>query len=83
MNKIFKYPLEITRTQKVKMPYGARVLTLQMQGDVPAIWAEVDPNAELLEYTINMYGTGWDMPDNHGRYLGTIVEDYVWHFYML
>ena len=32
---IYKYSLKITDRQKVEMPYGAGILTAQMQGGIP------------------------------------------------
>lgn len=41
---IYKYPLKVEVKQDVFMPKGAKVLSLQMQNDVPTLWALVDPS---------------------------------------
>lgn len=49
MKKIYKYSFEIIDIQTVKLPKGAIILTAQLQGGRPCIWAYVDPNE--YEYT--------------------------------
>lgn len=65
MKKIFKYPIEVTDEQVVLLPTGAKVLTIQSQGEVPCIWALVNPTAPRNEaITIRIHGTGHDVPDS-------------------
>lgn len=53
------------------MPKGATLLTIQMQQDVPTLWALVDPNEiEQTPQIINTVGTGQDT-DAPGKYIGT------------
>lgn len=56
--KIYKYPLEVADINRIKMPVDAEILTIQVQGDVPCLWALVDPTQPEKEYIIEMYGTG-------------------------
>lgn len=58
MKTIYKYPLEITDNQCVKMPKDAQILTVQMQGKTPCLWAMVDTENEVVERFIEIYGTG-------------------------
>jgi hypothetical protein len=55
----------------VVMPVGAKVLTAREQGDTICIWAEVDPDAEGSMRHFVVYGTGHEMPDDPGTYIGT------------
>lgn len=46
-------------------------------------WAEVDPDAPLVEYDVVLVGTGFAVPEN-GKFLGTFFRDpYVWHLYLV
>jgi hypothetical protein len=42
LKTIHKYPLHIADRQTVAMPRGARILTVQMQHEVPCLWAQFD-----------------------------------------
>ena len=84
--RIWKYRLEITDTQVLKVPCDSRFLTLQMQGNTPCIWVQVPVSSDsvnlLEEITINIYGTGHDMPEHPGVYLGTFQKGaFVGHAY--
>lgn len=71
--KIWKWTLAVTDVQTIQMPVGATVLTVQVQGEEPQIWALVDET--IHRYTSRKfaaYGTGNPMPDGDpGRYVGT------------
>lgn len=60
---VYKYELEITDEQIIRLPFAAEILTVQMQGDKCCLWALVDPRNELNERTICIYGTGHPIPD--------------------
>lgn len=62
MKTIWKYDLELVDRQTLKLPSGAQILTVQMQGDTPRLWALVDPERELAERRISIYGTGNPVP---------------------
>ena len=55
---VYKYELEITDEQIIRLPFASEILTIQMQGDKCCLWALVDPRNELDERTICIYGTG-------------------------
>ena len=70
--KIFKYQLETTDVQRIEMPQGAKILTIQMQNRVPCLCALVEPNATVTKRTFEIFGTGHNVPDNVLReYVGT------------
>ena len=60
---VYKYELEITDEQTIRLPFNAELLTVQMQGDKCCLWALVDPRNELNERTICIYGTGQPIPN--------------------
>lgn len=71
--KIYKYPIEIEDEVSVEMPLGAEILCVQMQGGHPCIWALVDADEVGKQVKGFIWrGTGHTMPDNHGKYVGTV-----------
>lgn len=40
-----KYDLEVADVQKIEMPVMAQLLCIQVQDEVPKLWALVNPNA--------------------------------------
>jgi len=69
---IWKFPLEVMDTQIIRLPIGAKILTVQMQNAVCNLWAIVDETiTEVESRTINIYGTGFPLPEDVGTYLNT------------
>ena len=74
MRTIYKYEIETTDTQVLKLPQGAKILCVQVQNEKPCIWALIDTyEDDLYAHTITIVGTGHSVPDNFGahNYLGT------------
>lgn len=77
MNKtIWKFELETTDNQKIQMPVGAEILTVQTQNETPCLWALVDPNEAKEDRFIEIFGTGhpigYDMDvDVDRKYIST------------
>lgn len=70
--KIFKYSLDVTDVQRLAMPKGAQVLTVQAQHGQPKLWALVDEKApnEVREFLT--IGTGNPAPVTpRDTYIGT------------
>lgn len=76
MATIWKFPLPVGDTVTVKMPRGARVLHVAVQGraEQPTIWAVVDPGEPMFERAFAVRGTGHDLG---------VVGDYVGTFMLL
>ena len=70
---IWKFPVEIVEEQTIVMPEGAKIHFAAVQYGVPTIWAEVDLGVPLVERKIRVYGTGWQIPGDPGRYIGTFM----------
>lgn len=84
MKSIYKYPIEIKGVNTVVMPGGAKVLSIQMQGEIPTIWAMVDPDSRpFIERKFQIIGTGNSIPDDFkGEYITTFQERiFVWHIF--
>ena len=73
MKTIWKYPLHLCDSQSIAMHAGAQVLTVQPQGSERQlqVWALVDPEADKVERFFRIYGTGHEMSDDPGHYVGT------------
>lgn len=77
MSIVFKFPLDLNKLDHlnrmvVEMPAFAGILTVQMQGDVPTIWARCKPGNKPTARVIEIIGTGMVLHEgrNH-KYLGT------------
>ena len=89
MKTIWKYPFRVSEFEScmsIHMPEGAEVLSVQMQGNTPCLWAIVDMEPtpeEIRQFTI--FGTGHAIPNIVARnlkYLSTFQQPpYVWHFF--
>jgi hypothetical protein len=84
---IWKYPLLNfpVLDLALAMPKGSRILTVQMQGNQPCLWALVDQNAPKVTYHFTIVGTGWEIgvADAGGiEYIGTFqTGSFVWHVF--
>lgn len=65
-SSIWKFPL----AEEIEMPKKAKVLTVQVQRDIPCIWAVVDPSADREVRRFVIVGTGHSM-NRKGPYIGT------------
>lgn len=89
MTRIWKFSLQFTDRQAIRMPVGAKILTVQMQNGNPQIWAQCDVDEEgtssnFETRTFCIYGTGNWMPDNPGEYIATVQASggrLVWHIF--
>lgn len=58
----------------ISMPKEAEILTVQMQGEFPCIWAMVNPESEKEDRSFEIFGTGEGIPSDIGaerKYIGT------------
>ena len=77
MEKIFKYPIEITDKQSILMPKGAKILAVQVQNGNPCIWAMINPDTTVEEVAIRVHGTGHPIYDSSNlEYIGTFQSIY-------
>lgn len=85
MQRIFKYPLQITDVQSIAIPRAAKFLHV---GDNPegmlCLWALVDDSNPLVNTEICIVGTGNYFPDaaQWPNYIGTaVMRPLVWHVF--
>lgn len=70
--KIYKYQLGLQVEQEIEMPFGASILCVQTQKEIPYIWALVNENEKDSEYVcFHIIGTGNLITILLGRYVGT------------
>lgn len=82
--RIWKWPLQIAVLQTLQVPVGAEVLTVQLQGDKPQLWAIVNEHAATQPRSFAIYGTGHPMPEQPGFYIATFQTHdgaLVWHVF--
>ncbi len=75
IRSIWKFPCPIDHEFKLHLPKGAEILTWQMQGDTPCVWAKVDPDCPLVGRTFRMLTTGESFEDDRLTYIDTIQID--------
>lgn len=86
---IWKFPLELTDTQQVKMPISTQILTAQIQDGNIMLWGIVPDNEvnrrDTMLLTIEIHGTGSTTRSPHGlTYVGTVQSHagmFIWHVF--
>jgi hypothetical protein len=82
MKTIYKYTLH-SQDCTLQLPKGAELLTVQLQNQIPTLWALVNPMTVTEERHICIVGTGWEVEDNM-KYITTYMDGYfVWHVFEL
>jgi len=75
MKTIYKYELINTPVQTIQMPEGSKILTVQLQGKTPVLWALIDTKKKNKRKTIELYHTGSEI-----RGGAAIMRDYIGTF---
>lgn len=84
MLTIYKYALAILSQQPIRMPKGAKILSVDCQRDTICLWAEVDCKQSEEVRWIGIVGTGRRVPEGDRRFIGTVQQrQFVWHVYEL
>jgi len=84
MKTIWKFEAPLTGVFSLEMPKGAEILSFQGQKDKLCIWAIVETDAQIERRRFCIGGTGYWLPENFGRYIGTTQThggDLVWHLF--
>lgn len=84
MTTIYKYPMS-EETSEIQMPAGAKILCIQMQNNIPTIWALVDETVKLETRDFQTVGTGWPLNEAvlEFPFVGTVQDSrgLVWHIF--
>jgi hypothetical protein len=84
---IWRYRLPLAEAPHISMPAGAEVLSVAVGrggGQFIEVWARVDPSATTEPRAFRVVGTGHPMPDDTGRFLGSLQFDqgrFVFHVF--
>ena len=85
MLTIWKYPLPVENALRVDMPKDARILSVQIQGGMPCLWALVNPDAEKERRMFSVLETGEPIESVEAlTYIGTVQQSggsYVFHLF--
>jgi hypothetical protein len=84
--RVWKFPLPVLEGDvfTIDMPFGADILTLQMQDRTPTLWALVDPYADSVSRQFRIAGTGHPIADKIRGYVGTFqTGGLVFHLFEL
>ena len=86
MKVIWKYDLEVKTIQGIKMPVGTKPISVDVQRNVPRLWAIVDLNAAEKDlYTVYTFGTGSPIPARDFTHIGSYMlyeSSEVYHVFM-
>ena len=72
--KVWKYPLPKPNDKdylKIEMPRNAEILTCQVQGVTPCIWARVDPREDKVPRYFRVAGTDHEIEEAYLKYVGS------------
>jgi hypothetical protein len=85
---VFRYPLRLTGEPWLELPVGAQVLSVAAPRfgaeDHLDLWAAVDTSQPVESRDFRIVGTGNPMPDDCGRFLGTVPTQmgrFIWHVF--
>ena len=87
MTTIYKYPIEITDSQIIELPYLHKILHVGLDPNgVPCIWSAVDLHSSAnTVIEILVAGTGTPLGLNYGsfkKHIGSFIQDlFVWHVF--
>lgn len=85
MYTIYKYPLKLVDTQRIRISEISLPLSVQFQGKDLFMWVEHDTTQPLIDRIVHIVGTGEDIPLEIllSRYVGTVQNNgFVWHIYV-
>lgn len=80
---IHKYPLQLTELQTIKLPKGAKIVSVQEQRGVICVWALYSPPCEMENRTFQIAGTGQPFEFKGPPANAWTVQQggYVWHVF--
>ena len=73
MLEVFKYQLRPDNYIDIQLPEGAQILPVQTQGDMPCLWALVNPENRRIKKRFRLAGTGHPIKEDRSElfYHGT------------
>jgi hypothetical protein len=78
---IWKYTLNQPDVNKIEMPKGAEILSVQLQDGKICLWALLDPEAEKEIRSFGLIGTGNFIKQEESQYIATLQFEKIFaHF---
>ena len=71
MKSVWKFPLRVANSQCLQIPAGAKILSVQAQGETVCLWALCDTDALPEPRYIAIHGTGHEVYDGLLEYIST------------
>jgi len=71
MKTIWKFKFEINDNFELSMPKNAEILTIQIQNNIPCIWAIIDSDQLSEIRYFELYGTGHLLKESKKKYIGS------------
>ena len=71
MRTIWKYPITNSPYQKIEMPLNAEILCVQLQDNIPTLWASVETENPKKPFNILTYYTSSYFIERKAKYVGT------------
>lgn len=71
---------------KTSLPKGAKPISIQAQNGTPFMWSIVDPDMPRVDKSFHIAGTGHELPENIGNFVGTFLvesDTLVFHVFEL
>lgn len=76
MKSVYKYPVSSDDYFQLDMPYGAEILSVQVQQGNPYIWALVDKKEDLMvTRKFRLARTGHPISETNLSFIGTFQLD--------
>lgn len=84
METIWKYQFKIEDEFEIEMPSMSEILSVQMQGVIPCIWAKVWGNGHPVKRKFQLFGTGQEIPRTiyRRKYIATFQYSPVLVFHL-
>ena len=86
MKTIYKYPLEITDYQYVRLPIRSKIISVGNQNGRLVLWAMVDTSQTEYDRSVIIKGTGNPIESEEltgYTYIGTVqIAWLVWHVFI-
>lgn len=84
-SEIWKHPLALRELNRIRMPKGARILTVAEQNGTGCLWEihDVSQSNEMVERVFQIVGTGHSFDSAPMMYVGTYQTsgNFVWHVF--
>ena len=84
METIYKYRIEITDRQLIRLPVGRKIIHAGPDPmGTPCLWAIIDTEDPAFPEELFIVGTGNPMPPLASEHIGSFVQgQFVWHAFL-